>query len=64
MASSQLMARLAEEFGRDRIVAEPDHPLLLRPPDLLVAARELAAVFIPQSIEVGDPAHLGRRAAL
>jgi hypothetical protein len=47
---------------KDEVVIRPDHPLLLRSPDALVGGdANLCAIFTPQRLEEGNPAHLASR---
>ncbi len=53
---------LTEAFGNHALVEDPDHPLLLRAPDLLTAINgNLTAIFSPQVLEERNPAHLATR---
>lgn len=58
----RLIAQSSSEFAQ--IVLRPDHPLLLSPPDAIVALSPgLAAIFIPTAAEAADPRRLERRIA-
>lgn len=57
-----LIGQLQDEFGEDAVVNNPEHPLLLRSPDLLTAINgSLTAVFTPHVLEERNPAHLVTR---
>lgn len=57
-----LYRELSNAFGVEAIVDNPDHPLLLRAPDLLASINgTLTAVFSPQAVEERNPAHLATR---
>ncbi|MBY5635206.1 hypothetical protein HFO39_10480 [Rhizobium leguminosarum] len=48
-------------FG-DRLLVQPDHPMLLRAPDALIGGSEtVTAIFEPHAIEEQNPAHLATR---
>ena len=56
---SDVRNRLWEKFNSDEIVERPVHPLLLRAPDFLLGSEGIiSALFTPQALEHGNPAHL------
>src|SRR5713101_8321070 len=60
-----LGAFIQRSFRNYRVVSSPDHPLLLRPADLLVGGDGwITAVFLPHARERRDPRRLADRLLL